>query len=49
MHVRPGMANQIYGHAKRDRQGALWLQYWFFYFYNDKAFLFVACTRATGR
>ena len=41
MHVRPGMANQIYGHAKRDRQGALWLQYWFFYFYNNKAFLFV--------
>jgi hypothetical protein len=27
-------ANRIYGHAKEDR-GRLWLQYWFFYFYND--------------
>jgi Vacuolar protein sorting-associated protein 62 len=41
MHVRPGMDDQIYGHAKRDTQGALWLQYWFFYFYNNKAFLYV--------
>jgi Vacuolar protein sorting-associated protein 62 len=41
MHIRPGMADQIYGHAKRDRTGALWLQYWFFYLYNNKAFLYV--------
>jgi hypothetical protein len=27
-------ANWIYGRAKEDR-GRLWLQYWFFYFYND--------------
>ncbi len=27
-------ANRIYGRAKEDR-GRLWLQYWFFYFYND--------------
>lgn len=39
MHLLPGMANQIYGHAVRDREGALWLQYWFFYYYNDKAML----------
>src|ERR1700753_1096557 len=39
MHLLPGMANQVYGHTVRDRQGALWLQYWFFYYYNDKALL----------
>ncbi|HEY0279250.1 MAG TPA: Vps62-related protein [Solirubrobacterales bacterium] len=39
MHLLPGMANQVYGHAARDREGALWLQYWFFYYYNDKALL----------
>ena len=27
-------ANRMYGRAKRDL-GRLWLQYWFFYFYND--------------
>jgi hypothetical protein len=41
MHARPGYANQVYGHAKRDKEGALWLQYWFFYYYNDKAFLYM--------
>jgi hypothetical protein len=41
MHARPGYANQVYGHAKRDSKGALWLQYWFFYYYNDKAFLYM--------
>src|ERR1700754_3358190 len=39
MHLLPGMANQVYGHEVRDREGALWLQYWFFYYYNDKAML----------
>jgi hypothetical protein len=39
MHLLSGMANQVYGHTVRDRQGALWLQYWFFYYYNDKALL----------
>lgn len=39
MHVRPGYADQVYGAARRDGQGRLWLQYWFFYYYNDKAFL----------
>ena len=41
MHARPGYANQIYGHAVRDAAGDLWLQYWFFYYYNNKAFLFM--------
>jgi hypothetical protein len=39
MHALPHYANQIYGHAATDEQGRLWLQYWFFYYYNDKAFL----------
>jgi Vacuolar protein sorting-associated protein 62 len=39
MHLRPGMANQIYGHVVTDREGHIWLQYWFFYYYNDKAML----------
>ena len=25
----------MYGHARRDRNGGLWLQYWLFYYYND--------------
>src|SRR5205085_3523375 len=38
MHALPGYANEIYGHAAHDEQGRIWLQYWFFYYYNDKAF-----------
>jgi len=39
MHARPGYADQAYGAARRDREGRLWLQYWFFYYYNDKGLL----------
>jgi hypothetical protein len=39
MHARAGYANQLYAHAKRDKEGDLWLQYWFFYYYNDKGLL----------
>ncbi len=39
MHARPGYADQVYGHAKHEEDGAIWLQYWFFYYYNNKAFL----------
>jgi Vacuolar protein sorting-associated protein 62 len=39
MHSRPGYADQVYGYANRNQPGALWLQYWFFYYYNDKALL----------
>jgi hypothetical protein len=31
---RPGYANRMYGRSQEDSDG-LWLQYWFFYFYND--------------
>jgi hypothetical protein len=27
--------NRMYGRAKEDSEDRLWLQYWFFYFYND--------------
>ncbi len=39
MHARPGYANQVYGSVRRDEKGDRWLQYWFFYYYNNKAFL----------
>jgi hypothetical protein len=32
---RERYANRMYGRAKEDSDGRLWLQYWFFYFYND--------------
>jgi hypothetical protein len=31
----PGYRNRMYGRAKPDSHGRLWLQYWFFYFFND--------------
>ncbi|HEY2054880.1 MAG TPA: Vps62-related protein [Solirubrobacterales bacterium] len=36
MHARPGYANQVYGFANRNCPDQLWLQYWLFYYYNDK-------------
>jgi hypothetical protein len=39
MHAMPRYRNQIYGHAVADEQGRLWLQYWLFYYYNNKAFM----------
>jgi hypothetical protein len=39
MHALPNYRNQIYGHAVTDAEGRLWLQYWFFYYYNNKAFM----------
>ena len=44
--------NRIYGHALTGTDGRLWLQYWFFYFYNDYNLLgrlSAGCTRATGK
>ncbi len=32
---RPGYANVMYGRAREDSDGPLWLQYWLYYFYND--------------
>src|SRR4051812_4654615 len=31
----PRYRDRVYGHARRDSQGRLWLQYWLFYYYND--------------
>jgi hypothetical protein len=35
LHALPGYANRVYAHAVVDASDDLWLQYWFFYFYND--------------
>jgi hypothetical protein len=35
LHRLPRYRDRVYGHARRDRAGALWLQYWLFYYYND--------------
>ena len=35
LHQNPDYANVMYGRAKEDGEGRLWLQYWLFYFYND--------------
>jgi hypothetical protein len=32
--ARPELKNRVYGHAV-EQNGRLWLQYWFWYFYND--------------
>jgi hypothetical protein len=32
---RADLRNVIYGHAQAGGDGKLWLQYWFWYFYND--------------
>ena len=38
LHPDPDLRNVVYGRAQADSQGALWLQYWFFYLYNDAGF-----------
>jgi len=32
---RPDLNNRVYGRAVEATGGRLWLQYWYFYFYND--------------
>ena len=39
LHADPAYANRVYGHVAHDPDGSRWLQYWFFSYYNDKAFL----------
>ncbi len=34
---RPELADVVYGRGRRDRDGRLWLQYWFFYYWDDRA------------
>ena len=33
--ARADLRNVVYGHTQTDPDGKLWLQYWFWYFYND--------------
>lgn len=35
LHVQPGYANRVYGRWAQGSDACMWLQYWFFYFYND--------------
>jgi hypothetical protein len=35
MHALPELRNVIHGHAREGSDSRLWLQYWFYYFYND--------------
>src|SRR4051794_34335182 len=35
LHANPGYANRVYGHVVEEPAGVRWLQYWFFYFFND--------------
>jgi hypothetical protein len=37
LHLDERYANRIYGHAVEGSDKRLWLQYWFFYFYDDFA------------
>jgi hypothetical protein len=39
MRRRQGCADVVYGRACHDPFGRAWLQYWFFYYFNDKGFL----------
>jgi hypothetical protein len=40
LHGIPGYGNKMYGRVKSDGPGPyVWLQYWFFYYYNPKAFV----------
>lgn len=36
---REGYVDLAYGRARHDREGALWLQYWFFFYYSDRGLL----------
>jgi hypothetical protein len=39
MHAKDGYGDRICAHEATDGAGKRWLQYWFFYYYNDKSFL----------
>jgi hypothetical protein len=34
-----GGSDVVYGRARHDEDGCLWLQYWFFFYYDDKGLL----------
>jgi hypothetical protein len=48
LHANAAYRNRIHGRARRDSQGRLWLQYWFFYYYNDFQVLFVSGGKHEG-
>jgi hypothetical protein len=35
LHTQAIYRDKVHGHARKDPQGRLWLQYWLFYYYND--------------
>jgi Vacuolar protein sorting-associated protein 62 len=39
LHADARYADRAYGHVVHEPNGPTWLQYWFFYYYNDKNFL----------
>lgn len=39
LHGDARYADRSYGHAVHEANGQIWLQYWFFYYYNDKNFV----------
>ena len=39
MHAIDGLGDRVCAHLATDAAGKRWLQYWFFYYYNDKSFL----------
>ena len=39
LHANTRYADRAYGHAVHESNGPTWLQYWFFYYYNDKNYL----------
>lgn len=39
MRRKQGHADVVYGRGRHDGEGRLWLQYWFFYYYDDKGLL----------
>jgi hypothetical protein len=39
MRRRKDCADVVYGRACSDAEGGIWLQYWLFYYFNDKGFL----------
>jgi VPS62-like protein len=39
LHGDARFADRVYGHVVNETNGPTWLQYWFFYYYNDKNYL----------
>jgi hypothetical protein len=37
MQAKTGYADKVYGRVTQARAGRVWLQYWFFYYFNDKS------------